>query len=639
MMPRTNTDAPSDDLNAANDPAALEPVIEQISAVAAAVEAKQQREQALAAAAEAKQQADDEAKQKAINAEYKLLLLPLSHKIMVDRVRAPDNTIILKKDQKKGIVKAYLVQNGQVSQPITGLNLSAAEIEVLAFPADDQEPAVLITRQQFPELIDKVSLRCGLTTNKFGSYSAIVFAFGCGITTVAALALLMTGPLFFVAAAILGTSTTVANWRMSRYDLPEIFNGGVKYLFHNKVKVNVNGVDQFVAEPISLGRKIALGFGITCSIAFGAAIAILTYSATMALPASFPILAAASAFLPPVGIALAAVTLISLSVIMIKSMSDLAKSKSLVQSLKNAFNNIFHIDPVKDKGFVGHAKRIATWALLGVLSAGALTLTFLGAVFTLKSCMAGLNSALRISSAALNVVSTVVVRGLALVAQIPFTLITTLNPILQLFYRWPEKQVAVANNGNAELEQAPLVVAIDEVDPDEPVIVKSSAFTTFLGAMASIINAVGNGLIALNGQKFDITTAVGVGTTGAIANSFASTFGNTISTDIPAPVGAAAPVAAAAPQQAAEEKAEQKSQPQSPRASSTASLLGRDGFQSVPNGNAAAEQKQPASPVSPIYPSLVLSAHTPIPPANDGVNSARDAESTLPKRHARSHSG
>jgi hypothetical protein len=585
----TGTQAVYPDLNEANDPV----VIQNALAAAAAHAAAQQ------AAADAHVDAQEDAAErdallqgqnnanieqlKLANAEYKLKLVPLSHAI--NPAEIAENTIILKKDKKKGIVKAYLIQNGAVSKAITGLNLSAAEIEVMPFPDDDND-IVDIERQQFPELIDKVALRCGVTTNRFGSYSALVFALGCGITTVAALALIMTGPLFFVAATVLGLSTTVANWRMSRYDLPEIFNGGVNYLFNNK-----SGLEPGKYESISLGRKILLGIGIACSIAFGAAIAILTYSATIALPASFPFLAAASVFLPPVGITLAAVTLISLSVIMIKSMSDLAKSKSLVQTLKDAFNNIFHIDPVKDAGFLGHAKRIATWVLLTVVSAGALALTFLGAVFTLKSCMAGLNAALQISSAALNVVSTVVVRGLALVAQIPFTLMTTLNPILQLFYRWPEKPVVAVPVEGGEQQLAAAVVI--DIDPDDLVEVKPSAFLAFLGAMASIINAVGNGLIALNGQKFDITTPVGIGTTGAIANSFASTFGNTISTDVPAPVNEQP-----APQ--AEAKAEPVVLAGAPGLvrSSTAGMLSQKGFEAgarpVPVVAANdAEQKQP----------------------------------------------
>jgi hypothetical protein len=165
----TGTQAVYPDLNEANDPV----VIQNALAAAAAHAAAQQ------AAADAHVDAQEDAAErdallqgqnnanieqlKLANAEYKLKLVPLSHAI--NPAEIAENTIILKKDKKKGIVKAYLIQNGAVSKAITGLNLSAAEIEVMPFPDDDND-IVDIERQQFPELIDKVALRCGVTTNR-----------------------------------------------------------------------------------------------------------------------------------------------------------------------------------------------------------------------------------------------------------------------------------------------------------------------------------------------------------------------------------------------------------------------------------------------------------------------------------------
>ena len=506
-----------------------------------------------------------------VGLEFRLRLVPFDFNITNINQPAYDgmlgwdfaNIIYLKKDPN-GLVKAYYFNQDKLMGPVMGLNLSSSELKAMApdFPAQEDDEHYTINRNQFPELVDKIAMRCGLISNKTGTFSAALFSIGCGITTVAATiaalsAFAVAGPVAWVAAAFVGVCTATANWNMAKYDMPEIFQTGFSYLFKNKIREeDRDGNIAYVDAPISGRRKALLWAGMICATALGMGIATLTFTSTMGLPATFAFLSVATAWLPPVGMALAAVSFISLAVIMIKSMSDLVKSEDPAKSMSDAVYNIFRIDPQTDVGFMGKAKRVGAWLTLGALSLGGLALTFLGATFTQITCMQSLVDTLKLTAPAARNAFSFVIGSLSLIAQIPFTVITTLNPILQMFYRWEKPKPSVITHANdlaandaviddmqPEQEQAPLIAqqqpAAVRRDPNDRQESHSTGF--ILGAVASIVNAGGNAFVALNGRKFNIATTNGVGTVGAFFTSVASTLGNTISNDIPEREEAPAP--------------------------------------------------------------------------------------------------
>lgn len=491
------------------------------------------------------------------NANYRIELAPLTFDISKNLDQIKNNTIVLKKE-KSGLIKAYLVRDGKVAAPVRDLGLSAAENNVLLFPTAGETP-VKIEREEFPELVDKVCMRCGIRSARsfIGTVLALVFSLGCGVTTVAAFfkmlfaASVTLTPGIFVIAGGIGLSTFVANYRMSQFDLPEMFLAGYNYLFRNRylkkddhgnVIKDQNGKVTYEARNIPGVRLALLAFGALSSFFLGVAFAVLTYTATINLPTAFAFLAPFAPILPIVGVVLGGATLISLSLIMFKATSDLLKSDTLVDSLAKIRDNLFHFDAKKDQGFVGHAKRIGIWLVFGVVTLAAVGLTFLGAIYTQIACVGSINDTFKITSDLIKGFTAAVVGGLAFLAQVPFTVITTVNPILQFFYRWPEKPVVAAT----EAAQQDIALAeAAEIDPNDPPGAAKGlwwlANTTLLGlgALASLVNAVANGLIALDGRKFSLNTYEGVGTVGAIGNSFFSTLGNTIPRSIPEKVEAA----------------------------------------------------------------------------------------------------
>jgi len=366
-----------------------------------------------------------------------------------------------------------------------------------------------------------------------GKFIAGAFAIGCGFTTVAALAstmaliapVFLASPWFYPVAIGLFFSTSFANYRMTRMDLPQILMEGIKGLFNNKITLP-DGTE--VYEPISTKRKALLITGIVLGTTLGIAIGALTIFSVASLPTTFAFLAVAGAAFWPLGAFLGVVTAICLTAIMIKAFSKLVKAQNLKQTFKDILSNLFLPHPIKDKGkstarFL--CERIPVWIALVAIAAGSLGLAFWGETYTLKTCAMGLADItaklFHGTSTAVNVLNIIITRGLALAAQVPFTIMTTLNPILQLFYRRTPKTVV----NDTEFKDKNAIVAKPTTfwEKAEPI----------LGAIASFFNAFGNGLVALSGKALD--TVSWIGTTGATVNSFFSTFGNTIPTTVPTP--------------------------------------------------------------------------------------------------------
>jgi hypothetical protein len=268
------------------------------------------------------------------------------------------------------------------------------------------------------------------------------FAIGCGVTAAAALATLVSGPLFFVLAGILCLSTTYANYRMTNHDVSNIFVGGIKGIFQKRVVVETEGDAESAdnsAPYLSPSRMLVLGGGVVLSLSFGMVFGALTYGSTIGLASAFGFLGAISVALPPIGIVLGALTFICLSCLMIKAFSDLVKTEYMKEKIKNKIINIFPQPKPNQSREVLYLKRALVGLAAFTLVAGTLGLIIWGQISTLMNCarefgkiLTNISSA---SSAVVNIVSNVIGVGCALVAQIPFILKTSVQPIFKLFTR------------------------------------------------------------------------------------------------------------------------------------------------------------------------------------------------------------
>lgn len=283
------------------------------------------------------------------NNRYQVELVPLSFNIRKNLDHIENNTIFLKIEKSKQI-KAYVVHDGKMTGPYFNLGLTASELNVLNFPQANEDH-VVIQYDEFPELIDKLSMRCGIHSEAsvIGRSLATIFSLGCGITTVAAYFKLLFAsaitltPVAYAGAAVIGISAFIANYRKRQFDLPQVLVTGYNYLFYNRyLKKDENGNRVYEAKSLPSSKLFLLGFGAVCSFFLGVAFAVLTYTATINLPLAFTFLVPYAPVLPVFGIILGGATLISLSFIMFKATSDLLKNDELVASLKKIRDNLFH---------------------------------------------------------------------------------------------------------------------------------------------------------------------------------------------------------------------------------------------------------------------------------------------------------
>jgi hypothetical protein len=277
---------------------------------------------------------------------------------------------------------------------------------------------------------------------KAGKIIALIFAIGTGVTAMAALTVLVSGPAFFILAPLLCVATTYANYRMTKNDVANILLGGIKGLFTydlaDEAHKDAEGHD--TRKLIPLHKRIFLAVGILFSLTFGVALGALTFNATLALTATFPFLTAVSVLLPPIGILLGIDTFFCLFSLMVKAFSELAKTDNLLQKIKHGFVDMFWFNAERDAGK-------PTWQVVlerGLVAIAATTmvvatlgLIMWGKINTLMNCANAFADILmkipHASAVAVNVVSNILVNVCALIAQIPFVLKTALTPIFMLF--------------------------------------------------------------------------------------------------------------------------------------------------------------------------------------------------------------
>jgi hypothetical protein len=349
---------------------------------------------------------------------------------------------------------------------------------------------------------------------------AFFFAVGCGVTAAAALATLVSGPLFYVLAGVLCLSTTYANYRMTNHDVSNIFVGGIKGIFQKKIVVETEGDVESADKKtgyLSPAKMLLLGGGVVLSLSFGMVFGALTYGSTLGLVAAFGFLGAVSAALPPIGIVLGALTFICLSCLMIKAFSDLVKTENLKDKVKTKIVNMFSRDPIRDAG-KSSTRFFIERALVGLsaltLVAGTLGLIIWGQISTLMNCAREfgkiLTTVTHASMGVVNLVSNIIGVGCALVAQIPFILKTSVQPIIKLFSR-----------SNAA-DEPPLETTLSE------------KAKSVLLVVTSALSAAATGAIALAGKSLNVL-AVLAGA-GAFLNNFLGSVVNAVISQ-PLPAG------------------------------------------------------------------------------------------------------
>jgi hypothetical protein len=361
-----------------------------------------------------------------------------------------------------------------------------------------------------------------------GRILSFVFALACGLTTAAAVLgmHIATGGLSSIViyciaggAFVFGTG---ANMRMCYGSIPQLFVdlfgkgrlfaglGEEEVALVNKdgtTVVDKDGQPIMIARKITLSRKQKLAMGISAflAVSVGVMFGALAYVSAIALPATFAFLGIVSVALPPVGIALGAITVVILAGLMFKAMADEIKKGNLISRGIKAVKDIFDLSddlPMnKDKSYV---RRVFEHAAIATLILISLPLVLAGLVLTMINCTHGFgNTLMQIPGAiprAVDIASKVIGLGLATAGQIPFSIKSSINAIKSMF---------AAKN-------------------DE----KKSAIAQFVAKallVTSLSNAVGNGFVAGNGASgnsiFEIILKL-IGIVGGFFGSYFSTAGN-----------------------------------------------------------------------------------------------------------------
>jgi hypothetical protein len=253
------------------------------------------------------------------------------------------------------------------------------------------------------------------------------------------------------------------------------------------VLIDLFGREKFLIDengkPLSIWKKLAMGIALTLSLSVGATFGALTYGSTFTLTTAFTFLAAAAPIFPYVAAVLAGVTLICMTALMIKDISDLIKKTDVIGECKNFLKNLVSLDPElpqnkgKSPGRI-LAERIATVAMTAVF----LPLACLGLYMTMNACAPGVKAILldkipSLSATVADNVAKVVSLGLAFVGQIPFGIQTAFQTIAKIFS--PKAKEFVPASQAAETTLAKTWKGIK--------------------LLSVAINAIGNGLISMMG--------------------------------------------------------------------------------------------------------------------------------------------
>lgn len=309
----------------------------------------------------------------------------------------------------------------------------------------------------------------------FGYFCSAFIAVGSGVSTAGAFITLnlVTGGLASVGAALLFAAGTAVNWWIfKRYVSPVL----IDLLGREKFLIDEDG------QPLSIWKKIAMGVALALSVSVGATFGALTYGSTFTLSTAFTFLAVAAPVFPYVAAALAGVTLICMTALMIKDISDLIKKKDVIGECKKFLKNLVSTDPElpQNKG-KSHGRILAERIATIVMTAAFLPLACFGLYMTMNACAPGVKQILidkipGISATAADAIAGVVSLGLAFIGQIPFGIQAAFQTIAKIF--------------------SPKAHDFVPASQQESMAAKAWKGIKLLGVG---INAVGNGLISMMG--------------------------------------------------------------------------------------------------------------------------------------------
>jgi hypothetical protein len=361
-----------------------------------------------------------------------------------------------------------------------------------------------------------------------GRSLGFIFALVCGLTTAAAVFALhfLTGGLSSVVIYCLAGGAFVfgigANMRMGYGAIPGFFIdlfgkgkllAGLSEIEETLVTKDGTTIRHKDGQPIKITRKITLSRGQKLAIGTSALLAAsvgvmfgaLAYVSVIALPATFAFLGAVSVALPPVGIALAAVTVVILGGLMFKAMADEIKKGNFINRGIKALKDIFDLsDDLPMNQNKSYVRRFFEHAAIASLTFISIPIVLVGLVLTMINCTHGFaNTLMQIPGAipkAVDIASKVIGWGLATAGQIPFAIKSSINAIKSMF--------AAKTDG------------------------KKTAADQFIGKtllITSLGNAVGNSFIAANGASGTNALSIAlqlVGVVGGFFGSFFATAGN-----------------------------------------------------------------------------------------------------------------
>lgn len=337
-----------------------------------------------------------------------------------------------------------------------------------------------------------------------GKILAGVFALSCGITVASALISLHVfsgGMTTMIFTAIFFVGTTAANYKMCKETVPEILID-----IFGKERIFQGLIENEKGERLSNIKIFFLIIGFILALSVGITFGTLTYYGFFTVVNTLSFFTILSAGFPPIAVFFALSVFICLSALMLKSISKILKLENPYQTCIDILFDLIDTNPElpRNKG-KSTAQIVIERAITILVTLVVLPLSIVGLVMTMNACTPGITNIVLqtpwITPAVADIVSKIITFGLALLGQLPFAIRTAIITASSIFekYTWQESASKAADENNT--------------------IVNYLVDIGFL--VLRVINAVGNGLVAMMGAKGPV--ALPLAGLGGTINSFAST--------------------------------------------------------------------------------------------------------------------
>ncbi len=348
---------------------------------------------------------------------------------------------------------------------------------------------------------------------RFGRFCAYFVSIGSGFTNAAAfvsLNLITGGLATGILAALLFIAAIIGSWLVFKKYVPAVL---IDLFGREKFFIDEKG------EPLSTGKKIAMGIALVLSLSVGITFAALGHSSILALPTTFTFLAVLSPVLPFFAPLLTMLTFICISALMFKDIAKLIQMEDMVGECRKFLKELFSTDLHLPQNQGKSPERIRMQQLIIILMVVIfIPLALIALVLTMKTCMPGLKAILveklpHLSLAVADTVAKVVCLGLAFVGQLPFT-------IQSIFYA----ASSFFTPKNPKGEGAAVIRA------------RSAKFWEAVQVFQIFVNSIASGIMAMVGVPEGSPVMEGVALGGGTVTSvLASLAGAAVEVDCPKP--------------------------------------------------------------------------------------------------------